>query len=431
MRSIALDVHQSFCEVAIREAGRTRSAGRIKTNRAELELFARSLDPRDQVVMEASSPAMEIARIIAPHVARVVVANASEVRAISHARVKSDRFDARTLAELADADMLEAVWVPSAEISALRRRVARRAALIRQRTRAKNEVHAALARCLLGRSPASDLFGAAGRAWLSGQQLAPEEAETVEGCLRQIDFLDSEIDSIDRKLAEWALGSAEVRRLMTISGVGVGTAVTLMAAIGEISRFSSPRKLVAYLGLDPRVRQSGDEAPRHGRISKRGDAQARSALVEAAWTALRSPGPLRAFGERIRARKGSQVAAVAIARKLAVLAWQLLSKGEDYAYARPSLVRAKLRRAERAAGAPPLPTRHAGQRVSATAAERATERRLGEQFEAAYRRLVADWKASGAAVRKEKGAGATPGRASSSHQMGQAARRGSVPDPTL
>ena len=108
MRSLALDVHQSFCEVAICERGKVRSAGRVKSERAALELFAESLDPTDQVVMEATGPAMEIARIIKPHVARVVVANAQDVRAISHARVKSDRFDARTLARLLDADMLEA-----------------------------------------------------------------------------------------------------------------------------------------------------------------------------------------------------------------------------------------------------------------------------------------------------------------------------------
>jgi transposase len=427
MRSIALDVHMGFCEVAIREAGSTRLAGRVKTERAELELFARSLDRRDRVVLEASGPAMEVARVVAPHVAGVVVANVSEVRAISHARVKSDRFDARTLAELLDAGLLEAVWVPDPQTQALRRRAARRAALVRQRTRAKNEVHAVLARCLLGRSPVSDLFGAAGRAWLSERQLPAEEAETVEGCLRQIDFLDSEIEALDRRLAAWAVDSAQARRLMTVPGVGVGTAVALMAAIGDISRFDSPRKLVAYLGLDPKVRQSGDGAPRHGRISKRGDAHARGVLVEAAWTALRSPGPLRAFGERIRARKGAQVAAVAVARKLAVLAWQLLSKGEDYAYARPSLVRAKLRQLERTAGAPPLPTRHHGQRVSATAAERAAERQLSEQAEAAYRRLVADWKASG----PSRGAGATPGHASQRPSKGTAARQTSAPQPAL
>ncbi len=128
MRQVALDVHQGFCEVTIREDGKTRSAGRVATGRETLELFAQSLCPSDEVVMEATGPAMEIARIIEPHVARVVVANAQDVRAISHARVKSDRFDARTLAELLAAGMLEPVWVPDAVTSGLRRRVAARGA---------------------------------------------------------------------------------------------------------------------------------------------------------------------------------------------------------------------------------------------------------------------------------------------------------------
>lgn len=80
--------------------------------------------------------------------------------------------------------------------------------------------------------------------------------------------------------------------------LGVGTAAALWGAIGDVHRFSSARKLVAYLGLDPKVRQSGNEPARHGHISKRGNSQARTLLVEAAWTAIRSPGPLRAFGQR-------------------------------------------------------------------------------------------------------------------------------------
>lgn len=416
MRSIALDAHQSFCEVAICEGGEVRSAGRVETSREALELFAQSLDRTDRVTLEASGPAFEIARILTPHVAEVVVANAAEVRAISHARVKSDRFDARTLARLLDAGMLSSVWVPSAEIGALRRRVARRAALVRQRIRAKNEVHAALSRCLLGKPAVSDLFGARGRRWLDSLELPAEEAETVSGCLRQIGFLDSEIEALDRRLAAWAVGSEDARRLLSIPGVGVGTATTLMAAIGEIGRFEGPGKLVGYLGLDPTSRQSGDEPARGGRISKRGNSQARSALVEAGWAAVRTPGPLRAFGERIRARHGGQVAAIAVARKIATLAWHLLSKGEDYAFGRPSLVRAKVRAAERLAGAPALANRHDGQRISSTAEERAAEKQLAERAETGYRRLTADWKAARpprSKPREEKvGAGATSGRAS-------------------
>lgn len=394
MRSIALDVHRDFCEVAIAEDGEVRRAGRIETRPEQIELFAQGLAPDDQVVLEATGGAMEIASILGPHVARVVVANAAEVRAISHARVKSDRFDAATLARLLSADMLAEVWIPDELTRALRRRVARRAALVRQRTRAKNEVHALVMRCLLGRPPATDLFGKAGRAWLSGRALPEEEAETLAGCLRQVDFLSGEIEALDRRIAEHALSSAEIRRLLTIPGVDVGTASALMAAIGDIRRFRSPRALVAYLGLDPKVRQSGEEPARHGRISKRGNAQARSLLVEAAWVAVRSPGPLRAFGQRIRARRGAQVAAVAVARKLAVLCWHMLTSERDYAFARPSLTRQKLRRLERAAGQPRLPTRHAGARISATARERQAERELQEQAERGYQRLVADWQAS-------------------------------------
>lgn len=412
MRCIGLDVHQRFCVVAICEGGgQARLAGRVETSPAQIELFAQSLASTDRVVLEATGAAFAIARILAPHVAQVVVANASEVRAISHARVKSDDFDARTLARLLWADMLVSVWVPDEQIGALRRRVARRAALVRTRTRAKNEIHGALGRCLLGKAPASDLFGIKGRAWLAQQSLPADETETVAGCLAQIAFCDQQIREIDRALAEFALTSPQVKQLMTIPGVGVTGAVTLIAAIGDISRFEDPRKLVGYLGLDPKSRQSGDTPARGGKISKRGNAQARSILVEAAWMAMRTPGPLRAFGQRIQARSGGQVAAVAVARKIAMLAWHLLTRGEDYAFARPSLVRKKQRDLELTAGAERRSTRHGGQRVSASLAERAAEHQLAEHAENAYKRISSDWAASRPA---KAGAGATPGRASQS-----------------
>lgn len=424
MRSIGMDVHRDFCEVAIVEEGVVRSAGRIATSPQSLQLFAQSLCPTDQVVLETTSGAIAIARLLRPHVARVVLANAADVRAIAHARVKSDRFDAAILARLLAAGMLDGVWVPDEQIGALRRRSARRAALVRQRTRAKNEVHAVIMRCLLGRPPASDLFGKKGRAWLAAQQLPVTEEETVAGCLRQVDFLGAEIAAIDAKLAEFALASTDAKRLMTIPGVDVACACTLIAAIGDIRRFDSARKLTAYLGLDPRVRQSGEKPARHGRISKRGNSHARHVLVEAAWQAMRTPGPLRAFGERIRARKGTQVAAVAVARKITTIAWQMLTRGEDYAFQSPSLARKKLRNAELKTGAPRMSTRHPGTRVRVTPDERERDRELQQQAEHAYRRLIADWQSTGPA---KVGAGATPGRASSKALEGQAARQTSKP----
>ena len=139
---------------------------------------------------------------------------------------------------------------------------------------------------------------------------------------------------------------------MTVPGIDATVALSIVAAVGDFTRFRTPEKLVAYLGLNPRVRQSGGQPASHGRITKAGSAHARGMLVEAAWSASKAPGPLRAFYQRVAARRGMQVAVVATARKLTVLCWHLIIKGEDYAYAQPSLVAHKRRKLELRAGLP-------------------------------------------------------------------------------
>jgi len=226
------------------------------------------------------------------------------------------------------------------------RRCSGRERLVRARTRAKNEAHGVLARNLCDRPPVTDAFGKAGRRWLARLDVPVDERLTLDGCLRQVDFLDAEIAALDSEIARAALAWPEVLRLMTVPGVNVQTAATFMAAIGDIRRFPSPRKLVSYLGLDPRVRQSGSTPARHGRISKAGASEPRHMLGEVAWKVMLTPGPLRAFFERVRARRGPQVAATATARKLTVLLWHLLTREEDYAFARPAMTRNKVRRLE-------------------------------------------------------------------------------------
>jgi transposase len=417
-RSIGLDVHRDFCQVAIADAGRARSVGRIATTPEQLALFAQSLAPTDRVVLEATGNALAIARILEPRVAEVVLAHAKQVRAISHARVKTDKVDAKVLADLLAAGLIPAVWIGDERVRMLRRLVSRRRGLVKRRTQIKNEIAAALHRNLKGRNPASDPFGKKGRAWIAAQQLPIDERLTVDGCLRQLDFLAGELAQIDAIIAEHALGDDDVRRLLTIPGIDVVTAATLAAVIGDVRRFPSSRHLVGYLGLHPTIRQSGNGPARHGRVSKEGSAAARHVLVEAAWSAAKSPGPLRAFAQRTAGRRGRHVATVAVARKLAVLAWNLLTRGEDYAFARPSLVRRKLRTLELKAGAPrakPGPNATPIWNPTTDAAEK----RLAEQAEVAYRRLVTDWQASG----PKAGAGATPERASERPSKGKAARQ--------
>jgi transposase len=423
MRYFGLDVHRDFCEVAIVEAGEVRSAGRIETTPAALELFAQSLCSHDRVALEVTGNAWEIARILEPHVGQVLVVHPGDT-GIRQARAKTDRLDARALAKLLAAGSLDGLWMPDERTRALRRRLARRTQLVKARTRAKNECHAVLVRRLIAKPAVSDLFGLAGREWLREVELPVEERETVDGCLRQIDFLDAEVAELERAIAKDALTTPEIRRLMTVPGVNVIVAATFLAAVGDISRFPGQRQLVGYLGLDPRVRQSGSTPATHGRISKQGSASARHALVEASWSVVRQPGPLHAFYQRIRARRGHQVAVVATARKLACLFWCMLTRDQDYAYQQPSLTKKKLRRLELTAGA----RRHKGQPGiwAANKAMRTAERELAHQAEIAYRRTVADWHAA-----TKTGADATPGRASQRPSKGKQRGKASVPDPAL
>jgi transposase len=361
------------------------------------------LECTDRVAMEVSGGAWEVARILEPHVQRVVVVSPDDT-GIAQARTKTDRLDARRLASLLWRGELEAVWMPDERARVVRRRLARREQLVRTRTRVKNEVHAVLMRRLKGKPPCSDLFGVKGRRWLRQLCLPPEEQETVGAALRHIAFLDREIEQVERLVAKQLLSWPEAKRLMTVPGVNLIAAATFLAAVGDIARFRSSSKLVAYLGLDPRVRQSGEQPARSGSISKRGSVSARWALVEATWSVVNQPGPLRAFYLRIRSRRGHGKAIVATARKLAVLFWCMLTRGQDYAHQQPSLTAKKLRRLELAAGAPVRKGKPSGVWVTHEKMRRA-EKQLAAQAQASYERAARDWQASG--PKKKAGASAT------------------------
>ena len=406
-RTIGLDVHREFCEVAMCEDGDVRSAGRVPATPEGVSSLAESLLSSDRVALEVTGSCWEVARILEPHVNRVVVVSPDDT-GITSARAKTDKLDARALATLLWRGELEAVWMPDERCRILRRRLARREQLVRSRTRAKNEIHACLQRRLQGKPPCSDLFGVKGREWLAGLELPLEERESVDAAMRHVVFLDAEIAAAEKLIAQQALSWPEIRRLMTVPGVNLICAASFIAAVGDPNRFLSSRKLVAYLGLDPRVKQSGEGPPVSGRISKRGSPSARWALVEAAWTAVLQPGPLHGFYQRTKARRGHGKAIVATARKLAVLFWCMLTRDQDYAHQQPSLTRKKLRRLEITAGAPKY-TRRAAGIWSTNDLMRTAELELARQAETSYKRMVQDQKAGAPA--KKAGASVTLERA--------------------
>lgn len=230
MRTVALDVHKRFSEVAVHEdGGGLRRLGRIET--AQLRAFAESLGPQDHVVLESTAMTWAIAEFLAEHAGRVTVSNPMRTRAIASAKVKTDKIDAKVLAQLGAADFLPEVWAPDEATRALRRRVAHRSSLVRQRTRLRNQIHAVLARNLI-EVPFTDVFGQGGRRWLAEVELPAHEREAVDSNLRLHDALDSEVELVERGLAEQALARGDVRHLMTIPGVGAITALALVAVIG-------------------------------------------------------------------------------------------------------------------------------------------------------------------------------------------------------
>ena len=392
MHSVGLDIHRNFAEAAEIKDGAARQLGRFDLVRDKVIAFAKRLGQEAEVVIEATGNTVTVAKLMQPHVKRVLIANPLQVRAIAHAKVKTDKIDALILAKLHAAGFLPEVWQPDETTERLRHQVARRATIVQARTRLKNRIHAVLSRNLLPLRK-GDLFSGRGRVWLANQPLEPDERPGRPQLARRTRPPRRRTRADRPTLAKAALDDERVRRLMTVAGINLTIAIGLIAAIGDVSRFSSSEKLVSYFGLNPRVRQSGDGHAHHGRISKIGRAHARGLLVEAAWAAAATPGPLRSFFVRIMRKRGKPIAAVATARKITVIIWHLLSKKEDYAFGRPALLQAKIRQMEIKAG---LPSKRGGN-TPGRAREynikglRERERALVAQAEAAYSRFVAAW----------------------------------------
>jgi transposase len=379
-RVIGMDLHRTFAEVMFWEDGRLRWHGRVDMTGAGLEGFGRSLAKGDEVVLEATGNAMAVVRVLRPYVARVIMANPLQVKAIAHAHVKTDKIDAGVLASLHAAGFLPEVWLPDARTERLRRLVAQRNHVVRHRIprEERGACHP----------------GAPSRAALPARRSVqrPWTRVAIARHIREIDRLAEDLADLDREVSGTVVDDPAVKRLVTITGVNVTVAAGLVAAIGDIRRFSSPQKLVSYFGLNPRVRQSGLGLAQHGRISKVGRSHARAMLVEAAWAAAKAPGPLRAFFLRIRARRGHQIAAVATARKMAVLVWHLLAKETDYLWARPALVAHKLRALQLQAGRPMKKGNRRGPAYAYNVkALRNQEMAIAEQAERAYVDFVKQW----------------------------------------
>jgi transposase len=258
----------------------------------------------------------------------VQVAHARKVRDVAPLACKTDKVDARVLAELCRRDLVPALWVPSLEERALRERLRRRMHLVRLRGSAQNRIFGLLTqwglRLSLQRLRAPDAMEL-----LAAHGVDETWRRSIAEALAVIDLLDERVAPLEDELRELAKADPRVVLLDTIPGVGDLLGLTIATEIGDIARFSTPRKLIGYAGLAPRVNQSGDRS-RTGALSKAGSPTLRWAAVEAAHQAWRPSNPWHELYTQIAGRAGKNPAKSAVARKILIAAWHILSRNQPF-----------------------------------------------------------------------------------------------------
>ena len=262
----------------------------------------------------------------------VLIADAQRVKGLAPLACKTDKIDARVLAELSWRDLVPAIWLPTPELRREREISRYRLHLVKHRTTLKNRVHSTL--IAFGHQvPMADLFGVAGRKLLAGLDIPEPWRGHVDASLELIDELEQRIGRIEGELQRSGADHRYVPLLMTAPGFGWITSFTVACEIGDITRFSTPVKLTGYTGLCPRVSQSGD-MDRRGPISKHGPRYLRWGLMEAAIHAAGHPlyrERYQTTKRRLGRQRGAKVAQIDLARKLTEAIWYMLTRNQPFA----------------------------------------------------------------------------------------------------
>jgi len=302
---------------------------RVDNSEESLKKFVEELPGKIRVVMEATGNFGYLHDLLDDWVDDVQVAHPLMVKAIASARIKTDKIDARVLAELGSANLVPEAYCPPKAVRALREVLRHRAFLVGLRTRVKNRIHALLWKLGVTVPEDTDLFGKKGLRWLEEITLEAPNDVLLRQDLRLVEALNEEIDVSTQEIKGLAQEDDRVAFLTPVRGIGEYTAMLVLAEIGDISRFNDPKKLVSYAGLCPSTYQSG-HTMRHGSITKQGSKWLRWALIEASQRYAKAEGRLGDFFRRMARKKGTKTARVAVARELLSGIYHCLKKGVPF-----------------------------------------------------------------------------------------------------
>jgi len=328
---IGCDQHKHFCQLAVLdEEGKMIQQQKLyHDDRETLKRYFTSLPPGSQMAVEASGFESWLADFVQDLGIKVHLSHPLKTRAIAEAKIKTDKVDAKILAQLLYADLLPKAYLASPETRRIRYFLRFRLCLNRYRSSLKNRIHSLLHGLGICPPAVTDLFGVTGRRFLDSLRLGEGYQEALLGYLNLLDTTEARINCLKKRLAARVKENPDAERLETIPGVGVLLSQLILAEIADIQRFASPERLSSYAGLVPSIHQSGQRLY-HGPCPDQGNKFLRWAMVEAAQTAVRKDPRLKDFYERINRKKGSQKAIVAAARKMLVIVFYVLSRKENY-----------------------------------------------------------------------------------------------------
>jgi len=329
MKIVGCDLHTRYQQIAMldQETGELIE-GRLEHESGEARAFYAALSGRVRVGIEATGHTRWFERMLGELGHELWIGDAAEIRATVVRKQKTDARDAAHLLDLLLTNRFPRIWRPSLEERDLRQLVWHRQKLVWMRNAVGNQLHSlAMGEGLCRKQK---LFTKKGRTELESLALGRWASYRRQELLRMLDELDRSLQRLDDAVEQQAEQNAEAVRLMTHPGVGPVTSLAFVLTLGPVGRFQRSKQVASYLGLNPREHSSGGRQ-RLGSISKQGNPMMRSLLVEAGHTAARLDAELRQDYQRIKMRRGSGVAKVAIARKLAVRMYWMLRSPANYA----------------------------------------------------------------------------------------------------
>ena len=346
MKYVGIDVHKKLCQAAVLdESGGLLDETRFMNNEKGIEEFALKLttfhDDVKAVVESTSNLWIQVHDRLENHGIDVTLSNPGKTRLIAEAKVKTDKVDARTLARLLRANMIPACYVPNEEQRSRRELLRYRIKLVQTRTKVRNRVHTLLDKHGL-RVPYKTKFSKKAVAWMKTQSLGFMDDAILRSDLALLETFDEQICFVEERIAALAVDEPQVRLLMMMTGVGCFSAMLILAEICTVDRFSGDKKFSSWMGLAPRVCQSGEKI-RIGGVYGSGNRRMRWVMVQCAHTAKRYDPRLRSFYERHVKRKGEEKAVVAVAHEMARIIYFMLKRNEPYRGMREGLTERKIK----------------------------------------------------------------------------------------